>query len=65
MKRFQPKDGSGPPQGLGRNGGWIKTAAGVASVKVRGKPRVDATFTLTLAACNLIRIPKLLARPAP
>ena len=44
--------------------GWIKTAAGVASVKVRGKPKVDATFTLTLAACNLIRIPKLLARPA-
>lgn len=23
--------------------GWIKTAAGFASVKVRGKPKVDAT----------------------
>ena len=43
--------------------GWIKAAAGFASVKVRGKPRVDATFTLAVAACNLIRIPKLLARP--
>ena len=65
MKNFQPKDGSGPPQGPGRNGGRIKTAAGVASVKVRGKPKVDASFALTLAVCNLIRIPKLLARPAP
>lgn len=44
--------------------GWIKAAAGYASVKVRGKPRVDATFTLAVAAYNLIRIPKLLARPA-
>ena len=44
--------------------GWIKTAAGFASVKVRGKPRVNATFTLAVAAYNLIRFPKLLARPA-
>ena len=44
--------------------GWIKTAAGYASAKVRGKPRAAATFTLAVAACNLIRIPKLLARPA-
>lgn len=43
--------------------GWIKAAAGFASVKVRGKPKVDATFTLAVAAYNLIRIPKLLARP--
>ena len=41
--------------------GWIKAAAGFASVKVRGKPKVDATFTLAVAAYNLIRIPKLLA----
>jgi transposase len=41
--------------------GWIKEAAGFASVKVRGKPKVDATFTLAVAAYNLIRIPKLLA----
>jgi hypothetical protein len=44
--------------------GWIKEAAGFASVKVRGKPKVDATFTLAVAAYNLIRIPKLLAKPA-
>jgi transposase len=44
--------------------GWIKAAAGFASVKVRGKPKVDATFTLAVAAYNLIRIPKLLTRPA-
>ena len=29
--------------------GWIKEAAGFASVKVRCKPRVNATFTLTVA----------------
>jgi transposase len=44
--------------------GWIKAAAGLASVKVRGKPKVEATFTLAVAAYNLIRIPKLLARAA-
>ena len=44
--------------------GWLKAAAGFASVKVRGKPKVDATFTLAVAAYNLIRIPKLLARAA-
>ena len=52
--------------------GWIKAAAGLASVKVRGKPRAGATFTRAVAACNpgsrpgqaLIRIPKLLAKPA-
>ena len=52
--------------------GWIKVAVGFASVKVRGKPKVYATFTLAVAAYNpgsslgqaLIRIPKLLARPA-
>ena len=44
--------------------GWIKATAGFAGVKVRGKPRVNATFTLAVAAYNLIRIPKLLAIPA-
>ena len=44
--------------------GWLKAAAGFASVKVRGKPKVDATFTLAVAAYNLIRIPKLLTRAA-
>lgn len=41
--------------------GWIKAAAGLAKVKLRGRARVDAVFTLALAAYNLIRLPKLLA----
>ncbi|WP_372085043.1 IS5 family transposase [Tistrella mobilis] len=40
--------------------GWTKSSAGLAKVKVRGRSRVDAAFTLTLAAYNLIRLPKLL-----
>jgi transposase len=43
--------------------GWIKSAAGLAKVKLRGRARVDAAFTLALAAYNLIRLPKLLAVP--
>jgi hypothetical protein len=41
--------------------GWIKCSAGLAKVKLRGRDRVDAAFTLALAAYNLIRLPKLLA----
>ncbi len=41
--------------------GWIKSSAGLAKVKPRGRTRVDAAFTLALAAYNLIRLPKLLA----
>ncbi len=40
--------------------GWIKSSAGLAKVKLRGRARVDAAFTLALAAYNLIRLPKLL-----
>ena len=40
--------------------GWIKSSAGLAKVKLRGRDRVDAAFTLALAAYNLIRLPKLL-----
>jgi transposase len=43
---------------------WIKSSAGLAKVKLRGRDRVDATFTLALAAYNLIRLPKLLGAPA-
>lgn len=43
--------------------GWIKHSAGFAKVKLRGRARVDAAFTLALAAYNLIRLPKLLAAP--
>jgi len=44
--------------------GWIKSSAGLAKVKVRGRDRVDATFTFAVAAYNLIRLPKLLEAPA-
>jgi hypothetical protein len=40
--------------------GWIKSSVGLAKVKLRGRDRVDAAFTLALAAFNLIRLPKLL-----
>jgi transposase len=41
--------------------GWIKSSARLAKFKLRGRARVDAAFTLALAAYNLIRLPKLLA----
>ena len=44
--------------------GWIKSSAGLAKVKLRGRERVNASFILALAAYNLIRLPKLL-RIAP
>src|SRR5271168_3278848 len=44
--------------------GWIKSSAGLAKVKLRGRDRVYAVFVLALAAYNLIRLPKLLAAPA-
>lgn len=44
--------------------GWIKASAGLAKVKLRGRARVDATFTMALAAYNLVRLPKLLGAAA-
>lgn len=44
--------------------GWIKASAGLAKIKPRGRDRVDATFTLALAAYNPIRLPKLLGAVA-
>ena len=41
--------------------GWIKTTGNLAKTRHRGLKRVAWTFTLTAAACNLIRLPKLLA----
>jgi Transposase DDE domain len=40
--------------------GWIKTAGGLRKTRHRGTERVGWMFTLTAAACNLIRLPKLL-----
>jgi transposase len=44
--------------------GWIKASAGLAKVKLRGRRKVEAAFTLALAAYNLIRLPRLLGAAA-
>jgi hypothetical protein len=41
--------------------GWVKASAGQARTKFRGVDRVAARFILVLLACNLVRLPKLLA----
>jgi transposase len=44
--------------------GWLKTIAWIRKVKLRGVEKVDWLFVFASAAYNLIRLPKLLARPA-
>jgi transposase len=44
--------------------GWLKAQAGLAKVKVRGCAKVEAVFIFTVAAYDLIRIPKLLPAAA-
>jgi transposase len=41
--------------------GWAKTVGGMAQTTLRGVERVRSRFTLTMAACNLARLPRLLA----
>ncbi|MEQ5872785.1 IS5 family transposase [Sagittula sp. NFXS13] len=41
--------------------GWAKTVGGMAKTFHRGPDRVRAQFTMTMSACNLARLPKLLA----
>lgn len=41
--------------------GWAKTVAGLGRTKLRGTRRVAFKFTFTMAAYNLIRMPRLLA----
>ena len=43
--------------------GWSKEFGLLRRIRVRGRERVDMVFTLTAAACNLIRLPKLLTEP--
>ena len=40
--------------------GWAKTVGGMSHTVHRGLDRVCAQFTMTMAACNLARLPKLL-----
>ncbi len=44
--------------------GWAKPIGGIAKRKVRGLARADAAITFPMIAYNLIRIPKLIAKPA-
>jgi Transposase DDE domain len=41
--------------------GWAKTVAGLTKTKLRGTKRNAFKFTFTMAAYNLIRMPRLLA----
>ena len=41
--------------------GWAKTLGGTAQTVHRGLERIGARFIMTMAACNLARLPKLLA----
>ena len=40
--------------------GWTKVQAGQAKTKFIGQRRIEASFTLAIAASNLMRLPKLL-----
>ena len=44
--------------------GWLKTIAWMRKVKLRGLANVEWLFVFASAAFNLIRLPKLLPRPA-
>jgi transposase len=44
--------------------GWLKTIAWIRKVKLRGLANVDWLFVFASAAFNLLRLPKLLPRPA-
>ena len=44
--------------------GWIKAAAGLRKTHHRGLKRVAWMVTLTVTACNLVRLPKLIAAAA-
>ncbi|GHH02949.1 hypothetical protein GCM10010961_40800 [Pseudodonghicola xiamenensis] len=41
--------------------GWARAVGGMAQTMYRGIERARARFTLTMVACNLARLPKLLA----
>jgi transposase len=41
--------------------GWAKTIGNMSQTMLRGVEKLGAQFTLTMAACNLVRLPKLLS----
>jgi hypothetical protein len=42
--------------------GWIKGVGGLRQTKLRGLAKVDWAFTFAAAACNLVRVPKLVGQ---
>ena len=42
---------------------WAKTVAELRKARHCGLSKIDCRFTLAMAADNLVRLPKLLARP--
>ena len=44
---------------------WAKVQGSQDKTKFRGRERVDASFTLALAAYNLVRLPRLLTEAPP
>ena len=44
--------------------GWGKTIGGLARPMLRGIGTLGFKFTLTMASCNLVRLPRLIATPA-
>ena len=44
--------------------GWTKFQTDFSKVKLRGRQKVQALFTMATCAYNLIRIPKILAQAA-
>jgi hypothetical protein len=41
--------------------GWVETSGGLRKSRDRGVSLVGWMFNLTVAACNVVRIPKLVA----
>ncbi len=44
--------------------GWGKEFGLLRRIRMRGRERVDMAFAFSAAACNLVRLPKLLSEPA-
>src|SRR5580704_13186859 len=42
--------------------GWIKGVGGLRQTRLRGLAKVDWAFTFAAAACNLVRVPKLIGQ---
>jgi len=41
--------------------GWSKEIGPLRRIRMRGRERVDMAFTFSATACNLVRLPKLIA----